>query len=383
MMTNASATSSDLRLATIAGASVLLSIVSFALGQAGLVPSGISTIVVLVGISIALRVAWSYAAKSASSPSREKTMLLISSVGLGISGLSVLVSLPRITQGAGIQTFLIDVLAQSWTLGILIVAASPVRTLGWRPFAGAGLTGFLAVTALARFVGVPVLASLGIANVFGSAIWVPITEELFKIIPVAIVLMLALRRTDSRPSALDVMLLGAFTGAGFALYENAALARGSFSLFTNPIVSLFFPSSGQGRAFYWPLAQTGHLVHTALIALAVAFYVFYGRTLRRGWIVPLVAIASVLLEHCSQNAIVVGGVDEVVGKVALVLTLGGYLTMLLLIASVAYVMWFEWRIVGGAFDPITWCLPNASERNRRSKRLARAQTDRAARSICC
>jgi RsiW-degrading membrane proteinase PrsW (M82 family) len=375
-MTNVSAKAADLRLATIAGASVLISLVSFALGQAGLVASGISTIVVLVGMTIGLRVAWAYAAKSASSASRAKTMQLISNVGLGISGLSVLASLPRITQGAGIATFLIDVLAQMWTLAILSVAAGPVRTLGWRAFAGAALTGFLAITCLARFVGVPVIQSLGISNVLASAIWVPITEEIFKMIPVAIVLMLALRRTDSRPSALDVMLLGAFTGAGFALYENAALARGSFSLFTNPIVSLFVPSSGRGEAFYWPLAQTGHLVHTALIALAVAFYALYGRTVRRSWIVPLVAIASVLLEHCSQNAIVAGGLDEVVGKIALVLTLGGYLTMLLLIAGVAYVLWFEWRIVGGTFDA-TWFSPGAVEMSRRSTRLARAQTDRA------
>lgn len=377
-MTNVSTKSADLRLATVAGTSVLISIVSYALGQVGLVPSGVSTVIVLVGISIGLRVAWSYAAKSASSASREKTMLLISNVGLGISGLSVLASLPRITQGAGIQTFLIDVLAQFWTLAILTVAAGPVRTLGWRAFAGAALAGFLAITGLARFVGVPVLASLGTSNVLGTAIWVPITEELFKMIPVAIVLRLALRRSDSRPSALDVMLLGATTGAGFALYENAALARGTFSLFTNPIVSLFFPSSGRGEAFYWPLALTGHLVHTALISLAVAFYVFYGRTLRRGWAVPLVAIASVLFEHCSQNAIVAGGVDEVVAKITLVLTLGGYLTMVLLIAGVAYVMWFEWRIARSTFDIKTWLTPAAAEVSRRSTLLARAQTDRAA-----
>jgi RsiW-degrading membrane proteinase PrsW (M82 family) len=377
-MTNVSAKTADLRLATIAGTSVLISVVSFALGQAGVVPSGVSTIVVLVCITIGLRVAWAYAAKSASSASRAKTMQLISNVGLGISGLSVLASLPRITQGAGIQTFLIDVLAQFWTLAILTLAAGPVRTFGWRAFAGAALTGFLAITGLARFVGVPVIQSLGISNVLASGIWVPITEELFKMIPVAIVLVLALRRTDSRPSALDVMLLGAFTGAGFAMYENAALARGGFSLFTNPIVSLFFPSSGQGRAFYWPLAQTGHLVHTALIALAVAFYAFYSRTLRRSWAVPLVAIASVLLEHCSQNAIVAGGVDEIVGKIMLVLTLGGYLTMVLLIAGVAYVMWFEWRIVGGAFDAKKWVSPSVAEVSRRSALLARAQTDRAA-----
>jgi RsiW-degrading membrane proteinase PrsW (M82 family) len=377
MATSVSGKGAGLRLAVIAGTSVFVSVAALAAGLTGNLPPGVSTIVVLVGVSIGLRVAWSYAATSASSPSRAATTLMISNGGLAISAVALLASLPRLTQSAGVQTFLIDLLAQLWTIAVLTVVAGPVRTLGWRAFAGVALTGFLAITGLARFVGRPLIENLGASNLFAVAVWVPVTEELVKLIPVAIVLALALRRTDARPSALDVMLLGAWTGAGFAAYENAALGRGSFSLLTNPALSLVVPSTGKGTAFGWPVMQTGHLVHTTLIALAVAFAVFYGRRTRRAWIAAAVAIGAVLLEHCSQNAMAAGDLNEVIAKATLVLTLGGWLTSMLLVAGVAYVTAFEWRIVGGAFRPVDWVRLQPAEAFRRSELLARAQSGKA------
>jgi len=374
MATTVSGKGADIRLAIIAGTSVTISLGAFAAGITGNLPPGVSTIVVLAGVSIGLRVAWSYAAASASSPSRAGTMLMISNAGLAISAVALLAALPRLTQSAGVRTFLIDLLAQLWTIAVLTVVAGPVRTLGWRAFAGTALTGFLAITGLARFVGRPLIENLGASNLFAVAVWVPVTEELVKLIPVAIVLALALRRTDARPSALDVMLVGAWTGAGFAVYENAALGRGSFSLWTNPALSLVVPSTGKGTAFGWPVMQTGHLVHTALIALAVAFAVLYGRRIRRAWIASAVAIGAVLLEHCSQNAMAAGDLNEVIAKATLVLTLGGWLSSTLLVAGVAYVMAFEWRIVGGAFRPADWFRLQPAEALRRSALLARAQS---------
>jgi RsiW-degrading membrane proteinase PrsW (M82 family) len=378
MATSVSGKGAGLRLAVIAGTSVFVSVAALAAGLTGNLPPGVSTIVVLVGVSIGLRVAWSYAATSASSPSRAATTLMISNGGLAISAVALLASLPRLTQSAGVQTFLIDLLAQLWTIAVLTVVAGPVRTLGWRAFAGVALTGFLAITGLARFVGRPLIENLGASNLFAVAVWVPVTEELVKLIPVGIVLALALRRTDARPSALDAMLLGAWTGAGFAVYENAALGRGSFSLWTNPVLSLVVPSTGKGTAFGWPVMQTGHLVHTALIALAVAFAVLYGRRIRRAWIAAAVAIGAVLLEHCSQNAMAAGDLNEIVAKATLVLTLGGWLTSTLLVAGVAYVMAFEWRIVGGAFRPVDWFRLQPAEALRRAALLARAQSGGAA-----
>jgi len=378
MATTVSGKGADIRLAIIAGTSVAISLAAFAAGLTGNLPSGISTVVVLVGVSIGLRVAWSYAAASASSPSRAGTTLMISNAGLAISAVALLAALPRLTQSAGVRTFLIDLLAQLWTIAVLTVVAGSARTLGWRAFAGVALTGFLAITGLARFVGRPLIENLGASNLFAVAVWVPVTEELVKLIPVAIVLALALRRSDARPSALDVMLLGAWTGAGFAVYENAALGRGGFSLWTNPALSLLVPSAGKGTAFWWPVVQTGHLMHTALIALAVAFAVLYGRRIRRAWIAAAVAIGAVLLEHCSQNAMATGDLNETVAKATLVLSLGGWLSSTLLVAGVAYVAAFEWRIIGGAFRPVDWFRLQPAEALRRSALLARAQRGGAA-----
>jgi RsiW-degrading membrane proteinase PrsW (M82 family) len=329
---------------------------------------------VIVAAAIGLKVALSYAAKSASSVARARAMNLVSTVALAISGLTVLASLPRITKAGGMHPFLLDLVAELWTLAILWIAAGPVRTIGWRALVGAGLTGFLGTTALARLVGRPLVEQLGVSSLLATALWVPFTEELFKMLPVTLVLVLALRGKTARPSVLDVTLIGAWSGAGFSLYENAAFGRGIFSLSASPFVSFFFPSSLKGTAIGWTMSQTGHLVHTATIALGVAFALTYGRRMRRPWIVPAVAIAAVLTEHCSQNAIISGHLNGLVAKTAMVFTLGGRLTPLMLIAGVAYVLALELRIVGRPSQLEDWVRMRPPETSRRSDLLAAAQS---------
>jgi RsiW-degrading membrane proteinase PrsW (M82 family) len=370
---------SDIRLKIVAGASGLISLGGFVCGLFDLLPSTVCTLIVLIGVTGGLRVLWAFAARSASSAARARTMLMVSNIGLGISVLSILVGLPRITHAAGLSTFLADVIAELWTMAILMVAASHVRTFNWRVLAGASLTGFLGTTALARWVGLPLVENLGVANVFAVAIWVPITEELVKLIPVLIVLAVALRHAHMRPSAMDVTLLGACTGAGFAMYENATLGRGHFSFTAAPLVSLVLPSMGEGRAFGWPMVQTGHLCHTALIALSLALALLYGK--RWGqirWLIPSAAIGVVLLEHMSQNALAIHGIDEWPARIAMLLTLFGWLSPVLLIGSVALLAVFEGRILGGRFRvaKIGRVLP--AEAWKRSGLLARAQTGGAA-----
>jgi hypothetical protein len=72
-----------------------------------------------------------------------------------------------------------------------------------------------------------------------------------------------------------------------------------------------------------------------------------------------------------------GDLNEVIAKATLVLTLGGWLTSMLLVAGVAYVTAFEWRIVGGAFRPVDWVRLQPAEAFRRSELLARAQSGKA------
>jgi RsiW-degrading membrane proteinase PrsW (M82 family) len=365
--------SADLRLAVIGAVTVLFSITAFAAGMLGALPTGLSSAIVMFGMAIGLKVVWTYVARSARSETRARITTLISNVGLGISTLAVIAALPRLSKAGGVELMLIDLLARVWTIGLITAVAGPVRTLGWRAFAGAFLFGFLGLTGLARFLGRPLIVALGASNVFAAAIWVPMTEEICKMIPVTLVLVLALRRTDSRPSLLDLVLIGCWAAAGFAVYENSGYGRGGFSLTASSITSLFFPDIMKGSAFGWSVVQNGHMVHTALIALSVGFAFLYRRRLPRAWIVAAAGIAVSLLEHCSQNAITTGHVNSIIGKALLAITLNGRLSSILLIAGIAYVAAIEWRAVGAVFIPREWLHPGPAEIQRRGQRLAALQ----------
>jgi len=366
--------SADLKLAVVGAVTVLFSISAFAAGFFGALPPGLSTALVMLGIGIGLKVAWTYVARSASSASRTRIAALLSNVGLALSTVAVIAALPRLTKTAGVGLLLIDLCAQLWTLGILMAVAGPVRTVGWRAFLGAFLFGFLGLTGFARFLGRPVIVALGGSSVLAVGIWVPFTEELCKMIPVMLILALALRRSDSRPSLLDLVLVGCWAAAGFAVYENATYGRGLFSLTASYLMSPVFPGALKGTANGWTIVQTGHLVHTALITLGVGFTFLYGHRLRRAWIVTATALAASLIEHCSQNSIITGGVNRYVADFLLIITLNGRLSTLLLAAGIAYVAVIEWRAVGGGFRPREWLRPPPAEMQRRGARLAALQS---------
>jgi RsiW-degrading membrane proteinase PrsW (M82 family) len=378
-LNDSSGHSADQRLALIGAVTVLFSITAFIAGLLGVLPPGISTAIVMLGMVIALRVAWTYVARSATSASRTRITTLMSNAGLAISAVAIAVALPRLTKTSGVGVLLIDLLAQLWTVAILAAAAATVRTLGWRAFLGAFLFGFLGLNGLARFLGRPVILALGTSSVFAAGIWVPVTEELSKMIPVMFILVLAMRRTESRPSLLDLVLVGASAAAGFAVNENAGYGRGGFSLTASTLLSPIYPGALHGSAYGWTVIQTGHLVHTALITLGVGFAFLYRHRVRRSWIVALVAISVTLTEHCSQNAMITGHVNEVLAKILLVLTLNGRLATLLLVAGVAYAAILESRAVGVGFQARAWWPLRPSEIQRRRARLASLQTSAGAR----
>ena len=189
-------------------------------------------------------------ARSGDSPQRARVMRNVSTVGLCISALTVVATLPVITHVGGFGAFSSDPFAQVWTLVVVTALVSPVHTLGWRAYVGAGLTGFLALTALARLIGRPVVTSLGGDSVVAASVWIPLTETLSQALPVVLLVVLAARRRAARPSALDVLLMGAWWGAGFALYEDTQFGRGGVHWTAAPPFSLLFPTeeSVHGRA---------------------------------------------------------------------------------------------------------------------------------------
>lgn len=365
--------SGQAKLAIIAGVTMLLSVGVFMASQLGAMSASLGTAVVLIGVGVVLKLAWMISSQSASSAVRARFVLLMSNVGLIVAVLSALAALPLITKAGGAGLLTLDLAAQLWTVGILFAAAGPARTLGWRALLGAFLLGFLGIVGLARLIGRPVILALGTNSLFAVALWVPVTEEILKLLPLAFMLLFARRRSDARPSLLDVVLLTACAAAGFAVSENASYGRGGFSLSAAPLISLLSPAANKGLAFGWPMVQTGHLVHSALIALGIGFIVLYRGRLPRAWIVPVVAISTVLMEHCSQNALVTGGLNRYVGEFCMIITLGGRLCALLLALGVGYVMMLEWR----AFTPLSpskqWLQLSAQEANRRACRLAALQ----------
>ncbi len=366
-------TGGQAKLALVAGVTMLLSVGVFIASQLGAMPAGVGTTVVLVGMGIVLKLAWMIACKSADSARRTRFALMMSNIGLIVAGFSALAALPRLTNAGGFSLFAIDLAAQLWTVGLLFAAAGPARTLGWRALLGAFVVGFLGLMGLARFLGRPVIVALGTNNLFAAALWVPVTEEICKLLPMAFLLFFAVRRSAARPSLLDVVLLTGCAAAGFAASENDSYGRGVFSLSAAPLVSLLSPAANRGSAFGWTMVQTGHMVHSALIALAIGFVVLYRGRLPRAWMVPVVAISAALIEHCSQNAMIVGGLNRYVGELCMIITLGGRLCALLLALSVGYVMTLEWR----AFAPLSplkeWLHVSPKESNRRASLLAALQ----------
>lgn len=366
---------SDRRMAVIGGCAVTLSVGAVVVRSLGILPSSAASVMVLVGVAIALRVALSYAARSASSPTRARVLSIVSNVGLAISTVTLVASLPHLTGAGGTGKFVGDVFAHLWTLALLTIAAGPIRTLGWRAYAGVGFVGFLAVPAMSRLVGTPVVHQLGSDSLVATALWAPVTEEVLKASPVLLILLLVARRADVRPAALDVLLLGTWTGAGFALYEDATYGRGGFAWSADAPFSLLVPSelrAGGGSS----IVAGGHLVYTGLLALGLGISVLYRRRYRWAWLAAPVAFLVVLGEHIAVNAqplLTRTGAEPAVERILSPLTLGGRLSTLMLIAGVIGAVIIERRSIRPVSPPAQWPRLSPTEAARRMGQLALAQ----------
>lgn len=234
-------------------------------------------------------------------PSRTRTARRVVQVGgLVVSG-SAAVATVVVALGSGPGEpgrFVLDLVAQGWTVLLLLAVAAPVRTLGWQPLLAVGLAGFVGLPAMARALGSPVVEARGVDDVVATSVWVPVTEEVVKVLPVLLVAALALRVRTGRPAALDLTLLGAVSGAGFALYENLQFGRATADPTAVPPLSLLVPSLDPVAAGY----VAGHQVWSALLAAGLGFGLLYRRRFRLAWTAIPVTFAVVVLEHGVLNA---------------------------------------------------------------------------------
>jgi RsiW-degrading membrane proteinase PrsW (M82 family) len=330
----------DRTLAIRGGACVAVSLLSVSLRLAHVLPSGIATAIVVLVVAVGLRILMRYAAKSASSAHRARVVKTVALVGLGISVLTICTSLPVLLRGGGSNDFVANMFAHLWTIAILLVVVGGARTLNWQTFLGMGLTGFLAVSGLAFAILRPVVKSLGSQSVFASVIFAPLVEEVLKALPALLTLIIAARRQQARPSALEMALLGAVIGSGYALYEDIQYHRGGFHFAAMPIIGIVNPTAFPDSSIRVTYFGAGHMVYTMLIVFGLAIGLLYRKHYSWAKYAIPVCFTVSFVEHATQNyATIVAAHQGNAGIFDLlrVLTLCGWLSTVLLIAGIVLV----------------------------------------------
>jgi RsiW-degrading membrane proteinase PrsW (M82 family) len=284
-------------------ASVVLTIGLAVADALGLLPENIGALLVIAVAMVGIRSLFALRARTSSALSNPTVMNVVSLILLGVAVLTAVADIVVALRGHPVIDFFIDLEQHAWSLLLLLIVAIPARTMGWKSLLGMALTGLLAVSSLALFVGRFVVNSVTAYNQFAVAFYVPITEELLKAAPLAIFAILAFRNENSRPSAVDFGLLGYVCGMGFALIEDAAFGRIAGTWDSLPPLSTIFPSMhvtaglvSQGERF------AGHAIWTGFVGLGIGFGVLYWRRFRFAWIAIPLTLALSVIEHGIGNA---------------------------------------------------------------------------------
>jgi RsiW-degrading membrane proteinase PrsW (M82 family) len=369
------AATADRRGLVLGGACVLLSLVGVVLHVFHAVPVSAAGGIVLAAVALFVRVVMLWSLRTASAQQRARVLGVLAYVGLAIALITLVAALPHITRSAGVGRFVADAFAESWTLLLLFAATAGVRTLPVRAYLGVFFVGTLGTSSLARLVGTPLTRHAAPNDYLVFAGYVPLTEEVLKILPALLVVAFVGRRREARPSAADIMLMGACSGAGFALYEDALFGRGGPHWSAAPPLSLLVPSGRIDEVPGISLFFAGHLIYSALLALGIAVTALYARRSLLCRAAAPLAFAISFGEHATGNALLISG-GRVPWWVRLgeYLSLDGWLSTLTLVAGVAWVLRVEWRAATRVPRPhATWLRIRPAEAGRRMRRLAALQ----------
>ena len=259
---------------------------------------------------------------------------------------------------------------------LLLVVFVKTRTIGARALLGAALGGFFGVSALAVWAGKPFVDWLGPDSVFVSIVFAPVTEELLKLVPVAIFLLLARRSLRRfRPSIGDAVLFERHRRRvrdvdvrGTSWYVRDTYGGWFVTLPFSPAMPFIHMQNG--------MLVGGHVVYTALTSLGLAVTLLYGSRARLARYALPVTLAVTIFEHMTVNRLVLIGSDDRgwFAQLSLVVTLWGYLSTLLLVAGVAAVAAFETHLMrqGGGTLPASLTVREMIAGFRQSSRWAAA-----------
>ncbi len=192
--------------------------------------------------------------------------------------------------GAGIGTLVKLAFYQAWTLGILLLVTGRVRSIGVGAVARYWLAGTFLVAMLASLLNDPLA---GLAD--QSVVWItPLLEELLKVIPIGIAIVMG-RRAWRHPGLSDLMILGFGVGAGYAFHEEALWERAGAAGFGFD-AGLVVPSIVQTEG----LTIVGQAVWTSMLAFAIGLLVLHRR--QAGAVVGAVALILLVVgDHMAAN----------------------------------------------------------------------------------
>lgn len=198
-----------------------------------------------------------------------------------------------------------------WFLGLILLGTIVTRSLN----AGSALSALglgLGLVTMAMIGAGHLVTLAGIDTTSGAANWglIPLLEESLKLAPVAMVAWLHRRRTGLSPNPSDLLMLGCFAGAGFALAENALLVRDNAGIARDmarqygPHIGPFYLVPGAwGAAGY-----VGHAAATGLVSATLGLGLALRRQLGASWwMVPAAGLAWIIIEHVLTNFYVGGG----------------------------------------------------------------------------
>lgn len=224
-----------------------------------------------------------------------------------------------------------------WFLGLILLGTIVTRSLHVGSAVSAFGLGLGIVTMLMVGAG-RALTAMGIDTSSGVANWglIPVLEESLKLTPVAVVAWLHRRRSGLTPNPSDLLMLGCFAGAGFALAENAllvgdnaAVARDMARQYGPHIGPFYLVPGAWGAAGY-----VGHAAATGLICASVGLGVALRTRLGTSWwMVPAAGFAWVVVEHVLTNYYVGSGASA-----ALMLGNGRLTPWLFMIVALAIVI---------------------------------------------
>jgi RsiW-degrading membrane proteinase PrsW (M82 family) len=277
---------------------------------------------------------------------------LLSWAGLAASLGTLALSAPKLIEEGGGAGVVFSNLAQYlWTIALLVLVFARTRTIGVRALTGAALGGFFGVSTLAVLIGKPFVDRLGAQSVFVMTVFAPVTEELLKLMPVALFLLLAMRSRQFRPSIADAVLFGTTVACGMSMYENILYVRGTDGGW---LANLPFSPALPFLHMQGSMLVGGHVVYTALTSLGLAITLIYGRRVRLARYALSVTLAVAIFEHMTVDRLVLIGSDELglFARLSLLITLGGYLSTLLLLAGIAAVAVFESRVMQRGGDTL-------------------------------